>query len=139
MLDTTVSFIKLLDKEGKMYDCEERAKQSDVVTLKFAGANCNSMVIRFFFDADGRSAAVRCFSICRFTEEQAELAINEANKLNNEYRWVRFSIDSDNELAASYDVILTPQNAGEVCYEILARMVNIIDKAYPRFMKIRWN
>lgn len=139
MLDTTVSFVKLLDREGKTYDYDERPGQSDVITLKFAGENCNSMVIRFFFDADGKSAAVRCFSICRFTEEQAELAIMESNKLNNEYRWVRFSVDSDNEVAASYDVILTPQNSGEVCYEILARMVNIIDKVYPRFMKIRWN
>lgn len=138
MVNTAIEFIKRLDSEGKKYTSEERKDQSDVVSLNFSAKNCNSMTIRFFFDGDGKSVAVRCFSLCTYTKEKVPEAIYESNKLNNEYRWVRFSIDKDNELAVSADAIITEQSAADVCYELLARMVNIIDDTYPRYMRIRW-
>lgn len=138
MLDTAIAFVKRLDEEGKKYDCDERPGQSDVVTLRFAGANCNSMVVRFFFDNDEKSVAIRCFSICHFTDEQVTEGIAEANRLNNEYRWARFSVDDNNDVVVAADAVITPETAGSVCYELLARVVNIIDRVYPRLMKIRW-
>lgn len=138
MVSTAVEFIKRLDLESKKYTSEERKGQSDVVSLNFSAKNCNSMTIRFFFDPDGKSVAVRCFSLCSFTKEKVLEAIYESNKLNNEYRWAKFSIDKDNELAVAIDAVIKESTAGDVCYELLARMVNIIDETYPRYMRIRW-
>lgn len=138
MVETAVAFKKFLDKNDKKYEYDEREGAADVVTLKFSGQNFQYITIRFFFDPDCCSVAVRCFSICQFDEKTLAAGVYESNKLNNEYRWLKFSIDDDNEATAAIDAVITPENSGEVCYELLARSVNIIDDVYPRLMKARW-
>ena len=60
------------------------------------------------------------------------------NSLNQEYRWVRFYLDKDWDLICEADALLDPSSGGEECLSIVRRMVNIIDEAYPKFMKALW-
>ena len=61
------------------------------------------------------------------------------SKLNDDFRWVKFSIDeNDNTVTASTDAVIRMDVAGEICYELVFRMVNIVDDAYPEIMKALW-
>ncbi|MCD8088566.1 MAG: YbjN domain-containing protein [Oscillospiraceae bacterium] len=57
------------------------------------------------------------------------------NSLNTQYRFVKFVVDSDNDLMNYSDAILTPETAGDECFEVLLRSLQIIDEAKPTFMK----
>ena len=106
MVQTAVIFAKHLEAKGKKYDYEERPGKSDVVEIRFSGDNWNSIAIRFFFDADGKSVAVRVFSICKYSDSKLASGLLQANATNNEYRWVRFYIDDDNEATAAIDAVI---------------------------------
>lgn len=139
MVQTAVIFTKYLDSKGKKYDYEERPGKSDVVEIRFSGDNWNSIPIRFFFDKDETAVAVRCFSICMYNQNKLAAGLLKANEINNEYRWVRFYIDDDNEATAAIDAVITTETCAEVCYELMIRMLNIVDDVYPEFMKACWS
>lgn len=139
MVQTAVLFCKYLDSKGKKYDYEERQGKSDVVEIRFSGDNWSSIPIRFFFDTSCEAVAVRCFSICMFNQNKLAAGLLKANELNNEYRWLRFYIDEDNEATAAIDAVIDTSTVGEVCYELMIRMLNIVDDVYPEFMKACWS
>ena len=57
------------------------------------------------------------------------------NELNMKYKWCTFYIDDDKDIMDTYNAILTPGNAGEVAFEILVRMNQILDDAKAPFMR----
>ena len=114
MLESALEFVKKLQKENKVFEYTERPDQPHVVSLKFNGKYCRDITVRVFFDLDGRSAAFRCFSICKFEEDSEVDAVLECNKLNNEYRWTRFSLDKDMDVCVSADAIFSKLMGDEV-------------------------
>ncbi len=91
------------------------------------------------FDEDGDPyVKFRNWELGNFpgTERRAR-AINVCNDLNNEYRWVKFSIDDDNDVAANIDAIIDENSCGAEVAELILRMVNICDEAYLEFAEIQ--
>ena len=58
------------------------------------------------------------------------------NNLNKDYRWARFYIDNDYDIACDADAILSESNAGEECLELMFRLMRIIDEAAPRIKQL---
>lgn len=89
----------------------------------------------FFFsgDDDGKHVAVRTmFENCPADRIPDLLVI--CNALNVQYRWVKFCIDKDNDVMVEDDAIVNPDTAGEECFELLARTVDILKDAKPIIM-----
>lgn len=59
-------------------------------------------------------------------------ACNEANK---QFRWIKFYVSDNQEVMAEDDAVLDMASVGEECIELVARMVRVVDEAYPKFMK----
>ena len=57
------------------------------------------------------------------------------NSLNEKYRWEKFYISSDGNIRVEDDAIVTPETAGEECFELLIRTVQIIKDVRPTIMK----
>ena len=57
------------------------------------------------------------------------------NQLNSTYRYVKFSVDSDNDIMARTDAILDVNSADEECFELLGRSIQIIEDAKAPIMK----
>lgn len=113
----------------------------DAIRVSYAGDNCPSIAVNFKFSDDGRDVAIRCYSIAKIKEEDAKQylgALYTCSELNRNYRWVKFYLDSDNEVTAEDDAVIDPYTTGEECYKLLGHMVNIVDETYPVFMKIVW-
>lgn len=118
-------FCQRLDREKLIYTKDEEKKK---VTLSYNGDNFKSLKFVFLFDDDGESVAIRVWSIEEFTAAQLSDACEFCNRMNNDYRWLTFYIDSDNELTARVDAILSQPSVADECLELLRRTVRIVDK-----------
>ena len=127
------------DEKGVRYEHFEKSeKRDEALRIVYGGDNADAIKIILFFDEDGGSLNVKSFTIAKVPTAKLMETYVVLNELNNEYRWVKFYVDSDNEVTAAGDAIIDDATAGEECYEIVQRYVNIIDAVYPRIMKVIW-
>ena len=119
-------FTAKLDSEGKYYLTND---ENNVVNLNYQGENFDSLTFTVLFDEDGRSVAIRAYSIVRFKKNQLNDAYKFCNDMNNKFRWIKFYIDFEDDLTASLDAVVSPDSVAEECYELLCRTVTIVDSA----------
>ena len=120
-----------LNARNLKYDLSD---DKPVIFIKFSGDHINGQSFTLIIDDDGESVALRVFSIFKFEAGQLADAYEFCNKVNNQYRWMRFYVDSDDEFTAAIDAVITPSTAGAECVEILGRAVNIVDSVYGELM-----
>lgn len=138
MQETTKRFLQHLDSEKIKYEAKERKEQSDWVCVKYQGDNVDPVTIQFFFGLDGKDVALRVFTIAKVPQNKTVDMLKTLNELMVEYRWLRFYLDADNEVTASYDATITAETAAPVSTELMFRTLNIVDDCYPRIMKTLW-
>ena len=114
-------------------------KGREVVDVSFGGENMNTIKTRFIFEEDGESVAIRVFDIVKVPEEKVDMIYPAINSLNKHFRFAKFVLDTDdNTIQAEMDAAFRSNDVGEICNELLIRMVDICDKAYPDLMKALW-
>lgn len=116
-----------------------RGDDEDMVLVRYAGDNMSDIPVWFNFSTNTHDVAVRVVSIAKIPENKIANACFACSKLNSKYRWVKFYLDFDNEVTAELDAIITPSTVGEVCYELLRRIKNIVDETYLIFMQTIWS
>ena len=122
-------FTAKLDKMGVKYTVNS---ERHVIMLRYRGDHFKELAFTFTFDKDGKSVSLRVFSIAKFKDDYLSYAYRFCNKMNVEYRWIKFYVDKDNELTAAMDAVINPETVGEECFEILARAVTIVDDVYGK-------
>lgn len=128
-----------LEEKDVRYDYFEGTEnRSEAIKIAYRGDNAESVSVIIFFDEDGGSVNVKSFSIAKVPSAKMMDMYVLLNEINNEYRWVKFYIDSDDEVTVSGDAIINAETAGEECLEIAHRYIGIIDDVYPRLMKVIW-
>lgn len=123
-----------LDQEGIIY----KDGNEDVLSVTYSGEQLSEIRILIAFDTEDAKAEFSCFSIGKFDEEQFPKGLIACNSCNARYRWAKFYIDDENYVGVRADAILDEDSCGEECLELIIRLVNIVDEAYPVFMKARW-
>ncbi len=137
-MNTSASaFIALLQQKGLKHDVDER-NDDTVVSAGFDMDNA-SMRVRIFIDDDNKHVALRIFSLCKATPEQFNKAVIACNDCNTEYRWIKFYIDSDNDINASFDITTSDNAADEDIFDAMSRILSISDDVYPKIMKSLWS
>ena len=126
-------FTANLDSKGIKYMTDELPDNGTVVTvMSKAGAT------HVFFDSDddGQHVAFRTrLESC--PEDKVADMLMVCNVLNGKYRWLKFYVNlDDNNIMVEDDAILSPETAGEECFELLGRTVNILDEVKPLIMKV---
>lgn len=131
-------FCRYLDeKDVKYSELGENIFQVTFSDLK----NMSRISVQFNFDNDGEGKVnVRTYDLGSFKSDDAfATGLLICNKMNTEYRWVRFYLDSDRDVVVDADAILSVGTVGEECAELMLRLIDIADKAYPEFMKALWH
>ena len=129
-------FTRYLDGRGIKY----REMNENNVRISYSGDNTNDISVNVIFDEDGDGlVALRCWSFGKVPEDKRSKMLETCNDLNNNYRWVKFSIDKDNDIAVSLDAVIDIQTVGEECFQLVMRTVNIYDEAYPILMHALWS
>lgn len=117
---------------------EPNESRNEAIRVSFGAKNKDSISLLLFIDEDGNSINVKSFSVAKVPENKLMDMYVCLNDLNNQYRWVKFYVDSDNEVTVSGDAIVDEASAGEECLEIVIRYIGIIDDVYPNIMKTLW-
>lgn len=131
------AFIRHLESEGIKYtDLDDVAVRIGYNTDNVQGGV--SVVV--IFDKDNSHyATLRSWDVGKFDGELKVKGIAVCNEMNKQYRWCKFFINDDGDVTAQIDAIFDMGNVGPVVLEMVRRMVNIVDEAYPAFMKVRWS
>lgn len=129
-------YMKAMDRKGIKYTDVDEFR----VRVSYSGDNTNKIDINVIFDKDGEGlVALRCWSFGKVPDGKRIQMLEACNSLNNEYRWVKFYIDDDGDIAASLDAVIDISTVGAECIQLVSRMVSIYDKAYPKLMKEVWS
>lgn len=129
-------FTDYLDATGtKWIDVDE-----DSIRIVYGGENLSTIRVMLFFDSDHPTITAECWDIAKFKNKR-EVGISLCNDLNNEYRWVKFSIDGDDDVCCArsvYSPVEDPEIFGKLGFFAVQRIVALADTVYPRFMKALW-
>ena len=109
------------------------------IEIRINGENVSSIRLVFFFFDDERTVNVKSFSLAKIPTDKLLNAYIALNGLNYQYRWVKFYLDSDNEVTIAGDAIVDEETVGEELFEVLVKFVTIIDESYPEIMKALWS
>ncbi len=130
-------FMSYMDSEGVRYT-ELDTEKNNVVKVVYNGDNLKSIAVFVFFDADGDPLVqLKCWDIANFKGKE-EKAIRVCNDLNATYRWVKFYVDDDADIIADIDAVIDASSCGAECLQLVRRLVNITDEAYPEIAKALW-
>lgn len=137
MLASTKAFIKELDRKRIKYtDRGTLESGKDCITVSYTCKNMESLAIHFFFDKDCESVAVRAFDIVKLSAAQAGNMLVAINSQNARFRFVKFVLDTnDYTVQAEIDVPFRKHDVGEVCVEVMNRVLSICDDAYLELKK----
>ena len=130
---------KIFIEELNRKDIHYQEHNNRGVRVTFRGEKKSNITLVFFFDDEGEHVEIYSWSIASVPPEKRSAILEVCNKLNYEYRWGRFYIDKDNEVAADMHAIITTSTIGSTCTELMFRMINVIDDAYPTIMTALWN
>ena len=98
-----------------------------------------SIDIFFVIDEDDSHAHLRGLNFVKIPESKFEKMYEVVNRLNDEYNYVKFIVDTEHEtIAARDDAVIQLDSCGEECANLVRRIVSIVDDTYPRIMKIVW-
>lgn len=139
MLNTALRFMSECDSAGLKYrDSRDLDDGNSLVVCGINGRNNARYDIVFIFDKDGHSVQLRVFGLVSFPGEKADAMLKVANEMNVRYRWLKFCVN-DMKVNVHGDAIISEENSGKICMELLVRTASIVDGAYPDFMRTLWS
>lgn len=128
-------FMQYMDENGIRYT----ELDEFLVKVAYNGDNLNTITVKVSFDHDGDNlASFYCFEIINMKGKESE-GYTVCNKLNNQYRWVKFYMDDDEDIICQTDAYLDTESCGEECMYFVRQMVSITDKAFVEFAKAKFN
>lgn len=126
-------FCAALDEMKISYKNMLNQDDRNIVSIGLSADNYSGINVFIIFDE--KSAQIKCFEICKFSEDKNLIMLQAVNKLNCDYRWVTFSVTPEGKVGASIDVDINETTSATDIISKLSRINNIMDLAYPVIMK----
>lgn len=133
---TTNRFTDFLDEHNVKWSYASE----DENTIRI-GYNLDNTHIAIFviFGENCTDAGVRGVDFINVPKDKIAELIFAINKANCEYRWITFTIDSeDGSVVARADAVINEETCADVVFELVVRMNNVVDEVYPELMKAMW-
>ena len=81
---------------------------------------------------------ISIFNIAQIENPLKKEELNKLiNELNKDYRYAKF-IESDNSVIAQYSYDVREHFNPGLVLDHVALLLNVVDDAYPKFMKLQW-
>ena len=88
-----------------------------------------------FISTGGDVLAIRVFELLSVEKSQYANVLPVLNKLQDQYRFLRFTLDADGDINVEYDVVCCSRDAGKLALEMAIRITKILDDAYPELKR----
>ena len=138
MLKTVESFEQEMQKANLKYHGLRDLEDGRTVCICGVSGLNTRYDVTVIFDADERHIALRVFQLLKVPIDRMGQILELMNALNHQFRWIKFTVDQDNDVSLQADAIVDSHTCGTVSVELLVRIMKIIDEAYPQFMKVIW-
>lgn len=123
---------------GIKYQVYEREGQ-DEIQAAFGIKNGGPLVIaRFIVRNRDNDISVRIVSLVNNTPAEKRMRVLEAcNQLNCRFRFLKFCMTTDGDVNVEFDMPehVDENSVGPVAFEILVRMMQILNQGYPLIVK----
>lgn len=127
------AYLESKDMTCRYVDDEER-----VVRVGWKLDN-TSIDIYFTFGEDNHDVHLQGLNFLQVTKENFGKALQIVNACNENYRWVKFILDVEHtQVVVEDDAVIDLDTCAEEIFELMIRMTQIVDEAYPQFMKAMW-
>ena len=127
-----------LSKDSNLKVFTDETSSSSYVWLQFGIKNGGSYRIRFISRDDDHDVAVRVFALVSVEPDCQTKILPTVNELNAQYRFVKFVLDDDGDINLEYDYPVSDPNPAASARELVIRISNIVDEAYPKLMRAMW-
>ena len=129
---------KLVSQYFESKDTKAAELREDVLRVGW-GFKGGSIEIFFAFDEEGTHVHLEGMNFIKVPQEKYDAIYKVLNECNYTYKHVKFVLDtSDGQISARDDAIIQLDTCGPECFELMIRMVQIVEDAYPMFMKAMW-
>ena len=106
--------------------------EDDCLRVSFPGKNAESIPVDIYFsDTEKNVVELICFAIATFDDARLQNGLIVCNELNRKNKWVKFCLDSDNDLLCKMDLFVKEGSCGEECICLARRMAALVDDNYP--------
>ena len=132
---------RAMDAEEIKYSVHEQENYSEISAM-FGVKNGPDAVVRFLSSDDDNDVRIVLFGLVRDVAEEKHAEMLKAiNECNNKFRYIKFILDSDNDVNLEYDLPLRTDDCcvGEVACEAFLRIMKVVEDCYPVFMKVIWS
>jgi hypothetical protein len=128
------SYMDAKEMKCKIVDDEEERVIKAAWTLENT-----DMEIIFTFGEDNHDVHMQGYNFLRVSENNFDKMLSAVNECNAKYRWVKFTLDQKHgQIIAEEDAVISLDTCAEDTFELMIRMTQIVDEAYPIFMKAMW-
>lgn len=130
------AYLRYMDSKGIKY----RTLDDRCVRVAYNCENIKTVAILVLFDKNGKNLVqFVCTEVANFKDNKYAAGLVLCNSLNAKYRWCKFYLDKDSDLLVEADALVEINTVGSECAEMVSRMVDIIDGAYPDIMRANLN
>lgn len=122
---------KAFNDAGLKHDVQEIGGKTILIT----GLSGKADNYRFFLikdDDNGQDVELRILKISNCPRYRTDQALEVLNELQMKYRYLRFTIDGDGDIAGEYDFPSTYENIGKGAVEMCLRLTMILDDCISR-------
>lgn len=130
---------KLVQSFFESKDTTPKMLEDDLLRI---GWNFEGSSIDIFFKFEDDDAHVHLEGINflnKIPTDKYDAMFRVLNEVNDSYKLVKFALDTEEgTISARDDAVIQLDSCGEECFELMIRMVQIVEDAYPKFMKALW-
>ena len=126
-------FDTILEKLNEMgAECGRTTDENgaDIIGVSIKGDNYPPLFFQLFLNSEA-NAQIICFDVCRFSDDKRMDALKVVNKLNADYRWVKFWANDDGKIVALVDVFCHSGLLPEYIMSDFGLLLKTLDEAYP--------
>ena len=139
MHQATMEICQEFDRVKIKYDVvDNQDRDFSYVDANFKSERGTIVSIKFVSEDDDADVQVRAFSLAHVPDERLGDVLKVINNLNCKYRFVKFLIDRENDVALECDLPMNNANIGPCATEMFIRSMKIIDEALPEIMRAIW-
>ena len=98
-----------------------------------------SMEIFLHFDESDTHVHLEGLNFIKVPESKYDKIYRVLNECNDNYSHVKFVLNLESgQINARDDDVIQLDSCGEECFELMIRMLRVVEDAYPKFMKAIW-
>ncbi len=137
-MSTALQVKEAFDKVSWKY--KDFREMPDKSTIMLAGFNGDKATINLLmhFDAMDHTVMFRVLNLSKVPIDRKYEVFSALNRMNAVYRWIRFFVDDEESIVAQVDHILIPDESADVVMELIVRINQVVNEAFPEIMKAVW-